>query len=232
MGSHFTLLQLIPGISSLPVHVGGAILVLGGIFTLAFLIRYSLASEGDFLVYKKGLGMLSLSDLVAEGLYKFTKSILGEDAKKFYPLIGSIFLYVIFSNFLGLIPGMVPPTENMNTAFSIGLFVFVYYNFVGIRESGFAYFKHFLGPVWYIAWLLLPIELISHFVRPFSLALRLSGNMQGDHMVVSIMTSLSPAGLLLPIPFYILGTLVSIIQAFVFSLLTMLYIKMAKMTHH
>lgn len=232
MEAHFTLLHHIPGLSSLPVHTAGAVLVLGILTVLALISRYSMVSQGDILIPKKNIGILSLSDIVAEALYKFTESVLDEDAKKFYPLIGSIFLYIIFSNFLGLIPGMLPPTDNMNTTFAIGLFVFVYYNYIGIKEGGLAYLKHFMGPVWYIAWLLLPIELISHAVRPFSLGLRLSGNMQGDHMVVSIMTDLSPAGLILPIPFYALGIIVCSIQAFVFSLLTMLYIKMAKITHH
>ena len=232
MESHFTLLHHIPGLATLPVHTAGALLVVGILTVLALLSRYSLSTQENVLIPGQSIGLLSLSDIIAEALYKFTESILGEDAKKFYPLIGSIFLYIIFSNFLGLIPGMLPPTDNMNTAFAVGIFVFVYYNFVGIKEGGLAYLKHFMGPVWYIAWLLLPIELISHAVRPFSLGLRLSGNMQGDHMVVSIMTDLSPAGLILPIPFYILGVIVCTLQAFVFSLLTMLYIKMAKITHH
>lgn len=216
----------------MPVHVAGAITVASTLVVATGIARLKLASAGMSLVPSPKFSYLNLFEMIAEGLFKLTQIILGDHARKYFPLTGALFIYIFVSNISGLIPGMLPPTDNMNTTLACGIFVFVYYNYVGFREAGFAYLKHFLGPVKFIAPLMLLIELVSHFVRPLSLGLRLSGNMQGDHMVLSVMTSLAPAGLLLPLPFYVLGTIICFIQAFVFTLLTMVYISMAEESAH
>ena len=118
----------------------------------------------------------------------------------------------------------------MNTAFAIGIFIFFTYNFLGIKENGLAYLKHFLGPMLLLAPLMLPLEIISHVVRPMSLGLRLSGNMTGDHTVLGIFLDLVPY--VVPVIFYGLGTFVSFVQAFVFTLLSMIYIAMATAHDH
>ena len=237
MDHHFSWYHFVPGLSQLPVHVAGAIVVATLLIAATAIARFSLSGLKDAVIPAPKINFLNLWEMIAEGLYKFTKSILGEDAKKYLPLSGTIFLYVLFSNFIGYTPpGFAPPTDNMNTALAIGLFVFVYYNWVGIKASGWSYLKHFCGPIWWMGPFLLCVELISHMVRPFSLGLRLSGNMTGDHMVLSVMTGLAESmgigGFILPIPFYILGTLICFIQAFVFTLLTMVYIAMARDTAH
>jgi F-type H+-transporting ATPase subunit a len=131
---------------------------------------------------------------------------------------------------LGLIPGFSPATDNFNTTLALGIFVFLYYNYQGIKEQGlWGHIKHFMGPVWYLAILIFPIELISHAVRPLSLGLRLQGNMKGDHLVLSIFSGLVPY--LVPIPFYVIGLFVCFMQAFVFTLLTMVYISLSTATH-
>ncbi len=145
-------------------------------------------------------------------------------------MVSIIFLYIFISNFIGLIPGFLPPTDNINTTLALGVFIFIYYNYQGIRAQGLiGHLKHFMGPVWYLAFLMLPIELISHAVRPVSLALRLRGNMFGDHLVLSIFSGLVPY--VVPIIFMVLGLFVCFIQSFVFSLLSMVYISLAT-AHH
>ncbi len=173
----------------------------------------------------------NIIEALGEFLYGLCKSVLGEkDAQKHYTTIGSIFILIFFSNLIGLIPGFLPPTDNINTTLALGAFVFLYYNYHGIRTQGVVgHIKHFLGPVWYLAFLIFPIELISHAVRPVSLALRLRGNMFGDHLVLGIFSDLVPW--IVPIPFMVLGLFVCFIQAFVFTLLTMVYISLAT-AHH
>ena len=166
-----------------------------------------------------------------EFIYNLCRNTMGEkEAKQYFPVIGMLFLFIFFSNVIGLVPGFLPPTDNINTTLALGVFVFIYYNVVGIKEMGLVgHIKHFMGPVWYLAFLILPIEIISHAVRPLSLALRLRGNMFGDHLVLSIFSGLLPY--IVPIIFLVLGLFVCFIQAFVFTLLTMVYISLAT-AHH
>ena len=121
---------------------------------------------------------------------------------------------------------MTPATDNINTTFAMGIFSFVVYNIYGIKEHGLAYVKHFLGPLLLLAPLMLIIELISHVVRPVSLGLRLQGNMMGDHTVLGIFLDLLPyTGV--PVLFYMLGLFVCFMQAFVFTMLSMIYVSIA-----
>ena len=109
-------------------------------------------------------------------------------------------------------------------------FVFFYYNYAGLREHGLGYLKHFLGPVWYLAWLFLPIELISHAFRPLTLGLRLWGNIMGDHLVLNVFSGMLPIGV--PVVFMGLGFFVGFLQSFVFSLLTLIYLSLATSHDH
>ena len=229
-GAHFNWFSYVPVLSGLPPHIAGAILVSVLLALFALAARMSLARHKDYLVPPDRLSFLNFSDMIAEGLYGMTKSVLGHDAYKYFPIMGSIFLYVLVSNIIGLFPGMEPPSANINTNLAIGAFVFLYYNYQGLKASGISYLKHFLGPVWYLAWLLLPVEIISHVARPFTLALRLKGNMVGDHTVLATFTDLVPYGL--PIPFYFLGLMVCVIQAYIFVMLTMVYVSLAKESDH
>ena len=171
-------------------------------------------------------------EILAESLYNLTESVIGHhDTPTYFPVIGTLFVFIFFSNLLGLIPGIIPPTENLNTTLGLGVFVFVYYNMAGVRANGLmAYFKHFLGPVMWLAPLMLVIELASHIFRPLSLALRLRGNIMGDHVVLHVFSGLVPY--LLPVVFYGLGVFVAFIQAFVFCLMTMVYISLSTAHDH
>lgn len=180
-------------------------------------------------------GKLSLSHLmevVVGALDRFLSGIIhhGLGYRPFFPLLGTYALFIVTMNLMGLIPGFNPPTDQFNVTILFGLIIFVTTHVIGFRVSGFHYLKQFVGPMWAIAWLMIPIELISHMVRPLSLAIRLFGNMTGDHKVVMVFTSI--CAVLLPVPFMGLGVLVSILQAFVFVLLSAIYFESAMTEHH
>jgi F-type H+-transporting ATPase subunit a len=168
----------------------------------------------------------SAFEMLAESLYGFVEGAMGEaSAARFYPLIGSLFVFILFANMFALIPGFSAPTDTLKTNVGIAIMVFLLTHIYGVKEHGAAYFKHFLGPVPALIPLMLPIELISHLVRPVSLSLRLMGNMLADHKVVMSFFALVP--ILVPLPFLLLGALVCFIQALVFCTLAMVYISMA-----
>lgn len=227
---HFSWFHYVPGLNHLPSHVAAALVVTAILMVFSVLARLSLARQKDYLVPGEKMSLLNFSDIVSENLYKLTQSTLGHDASIYFPIVGALFLFIFINNLLGLIPGFSPATDNVNTTLACGVFVFLYYNYRGFKAGGLNYLKHFLGPVWYMAWLLLPIELISHTVRPFTLALRLKGNMSGDHTVLSSFTDMAPY--LVPVPVYFLGLLVCFLQAFIFVMLTMVYVSMARDSDH
>ncbi|MFN8369976.1 MAG: F0F1 ATP synthase subunit A [Bacteriovoracaceae bacterium] len=207
------------------VFVGILIILFGLIY------RFKSSLVENAFIPDKGITFKNITEAFGEFIYNLCRSTLGEkEAPRYFGMVSIIFLYIFLSNFIGLIPGFLPPTDNINTTLALGLFVFVYYNYHGIRAQGLVgHLKHFCGPVWYLAFLMLPIELISHAVRPVSLGLRLRGNMFGDHLVLSIFSGLVPY--VVPIIFMVLGLFVCFIQSFVFSLLSMVYISLATATH-
>ncbi len=167
-----------------------------------------------------------LTELSISGLESFNAGIINHPiAKRLFCFYAPLAGFILLSNLLGLIPGFEPPTQEFNMNFTLAICVFILTHIIGIRAHGFSYIKQFLGPVWWLAWLMFPIELVSHLVRPISLALRLLGNMRGDHMVASVFFGMFP--LLLPLPFIGLGLFVAMLQTFVFLLLSLVYIQMA-----
>jgi F-type H+-transporting ATPase subunit a len=143
----------------------------------------------------------------------------------FFGFLAAIFLFVLTCNLTGLIPGFPPPTVSMDTNLGMGFIVFLVYNYAGFKEHGMAYLKHFAGPVIYIAPLFFCIELVSHASRPLSLSLRLVGNIYGDHTLLGIFTGLSY--IVFPALLMFFGLLVAVVQSFVFTLLSGIYISMA-----
>ena len=172
--------------------------------------------------------------------------IIGKQGRKYVPFFCTFFFFILLSNLLGLVPGFAPPTGNLNTTLGLALVSFVGYNVIGGREQGLDYLKHFFGPltslpgksvitkIAFLPVLLISVlfffilEAFSHGFRPVSLSLRLFGNMMGDHQVIEAFINLTK--LVVPVAFYLLGTLVSVIQAFVFTLLSMIYVALA-MSH-
>ncbi|MFO8047693.1 MAG: F0F1 ATP synthase subunit A [Desulfosudaceae bacterium] len=161
-------------------------------------------------------------EIVIAGIEDFMISITGEEGRWFFPLAATIAIYVFFSNLMGLVPGFFPPTADINTPLSCALVVFVFTHFVGIKYHGAKYVKHFLGPAWWLAWLIMPIEIIGHLARVLSLTFRLFGNMMGHELVLMILFMLAGA-FLAPLPIMALGILVCFIQAFIFFILSVMY---------
>ncbi|HEY0190346.1 MAG TPA: F0F1 ATP synthase subunit A [Kofleriaceae bacterium] len=191
---------------------------------LAFFRGTQSADKG--LVPPRRMNLRNFFEYQAESVYGMVEGAMGEEnAPRFYPLIGALWIFILFSNLIGLIPGFVAPTDTIKTNLGLALLVFVLTHVYGVKEHGLSYFKHFLGPSPALIPLMLPIELISHVARPLSLTVRLMGNMMADHKVVMSFFALVP--LLVPLPFLLLGLLVCMIQALVFCTLAMVYIGMA-----
>ncbi len=149
--------------------------------------------------------------------------IIGEPGKKFLPMIGTVGLFIFCCNLLGLVPGFMSPTSKLNVTLGCALTVFVYYHWQGIKAQGLLkYLKHFAGPIPLLAPLMFPIELISHFSRPLSLSVRLFGNIFAEELLIVVIASILP--FLLPLPFMVVAIFTGAIQAFVFVLLTCIYV--------
>ena len=226
----FTWYGLIPGISHVPHWILGSLLVFLIILLFSLLFHWQIQKRHSLLIPDAGFSIISFFDVVVEKLLNLAETMLGRQAGRFFPLIGSLFIYIFLSNLLGLIPGFLPPTDNLNTNVACALTVFVFYNYQGFKTHGAGYVKHFMGPVIWLAPIMIVIELISHLVRPMSLSVRLFGNINGDHLVLGLFSGLVPIGV--PIIFLFLGLFISFIEAFVFTLLSMVYISLATSGEH
>jgi len=167
---------------------------------------------------------------IAEMVHEFTGSmgdqIIGHGYEKYQAYVTCIFLFVLCNNLIGLIPGVPAPTTSPSVPLGLAVPTFLYYNYQGFRAQGLiGYLKHFCGPIWWMAWLLLPIELVSHFARVLSLTIRLYANMFASDMLTLGFFSLIPIGV--PSIFLGLHVFVSVIQAFIFMLLSMIYLSLA-----
>ncbi len=161
-------------------------------------------------------------EVVVEGLLGMVDENIGKEGRKYMPLVGGLAFFIFLSNLLGMLPTFSAATGNFNTTIACAVIVFVYYNFEGLKEHGMAYIKHFMGPMLWLAPLMFPIEIIGHLARPFSLGIRLFGNISGEHIVTAVFYSLIP--LLLPVPLMAFGLFAAFLQTFVFIMLTQVYI--------
>jgi F-type H+-transporting ATPase subunit a len=168
-------------------------------------------------------GLQNVMEVLIGGLEDFTVATVGENGRKIFPLLCGIFLFILAQNLLGLLPFCDAPTANINTNAAMALFVFAYYNYVGLRSWGPRYIKHFMGPMPVLAPLMLPIEVVSHCARPLSLTLRLFGNIRGEEIVLLLFFSMAP--LVSTLPSYFLFLLAKCLQAFIFYMLTMIYLQ-------
>jgi len=164
----------------------------------------------------------NIMEVIIGGLDSLLTDTMGHEGRKFFPLIATLGLYILTSNLLGLIPGFESPTANLNTTVSMAVVVFVMTHIVGVKVHGVKYFKQFMGPVWWLTPLMMPIEIISHLSRPLSLSVRLFGNIMGEDIVLAVVLLLVP--LLVPLPVFVLMIFTSCIQTLVFMLLAMMYI--------
>jgi len=174
----------------------------------------------------------SVAELLVGGIKGLVEETMGHHGSKYFPLIATFGIYILISNLLGLIPGFLPPTSNLNTTAGLAIIVFFATHIIGIKEHGIKYLKHFIGPIEglpiilmiIMAPLMIFVETISHLVRPVSLSLRLFGNIMGHELVVGVLLMLMPLAYPLLALSTALGVLVVFIQAFIFSLLSMMYI--------
>ena len=225
---------MIPGVDHSTTHVATAAIVTGGLIAFSLAGRYALGSGEKAIIPAGKVSVKAIFEGLTELMVGLTEMVLGKGNEKFVPLFASIFTFILINNLVGLLPGMTPATDNFNTTFAIGIFSFILYNFIGIRSRGFRYIEDFTGhlPLKFfpIIPLMFAIEVFSHLFRPVSLGLRLAGNMTGDHAVIGVFLEMIPAPFvyIVPVAFYALGLLVCLIQAFVFTLLSMTYVMMAQ----
>ncbi|MBV2169927.1 MAG: F0F1 ATP synthase subunit A [Bdellovibrio sp.] len=222
----FNWTQLIPGVGHEYAHVATLGLATASVFAIGAAARTSLGTGETAILPASKFSLRGIMEMLTEMMSGLADMVIGEHGKHYVPFFTSVFFFILFNNLIGMIPGMTPATENINTTFGFGVLMFLFYNFQGVKENGIvAYLKHFMGPVIFLAPLMFVIEIVSHMVRPFSLGLRLANVMMGDHTVLSVFLDLVPIGV--PIPFYIMGLFVCFVQAFVFTLLSMVYVAFA-----
>ena len=226
----FTWVHQIPGLALLEPHTATASLVMIGLLLFALRARQQLAATTDPTVPDEGFSAKNVAEVITEFISNLAESVIGHEGPQYVPFFASLFVFILFSNLLGLLPGFSPPTDNFNVTLALGVIAFVTYNFYGVRAHGAAYLKQFVGPLLLLAPLMIVVEIFSHLFRPASLAIRLYGNMFADHLLLGIFTDLTK--LLIPVVFYVLGTFVSLVQALVFTLLTMVYVGLAISHEH
>lgn len=199
------------------------VLVLGFLLILFLLVRSQLSVEKP--------GALQH---VFEGLHGFvqgqSEEVIGHHSEGFIPFLMVLMFFILISNFLGLIPGFESPTASPVVPLGCALCAFVYYQVQGFKKHGIGYLKQFMGPMWWLAWLMIPIEIISHLARVMSLTIRLYANMFAGDMVTLVFLSLVPIGI--PVIFLGLHIGVALLQAYIFVLLTMVYLAGAVSEEH
>ncbi len=212
-------------------HVFAAFFVLLLLIAFALITNARIKNVDEALIPEDKFTIATFAELLVGATYGQLVEMMGPKAARFFlPLIGTCAFFILFSNGLGLVPGFLPATDKLNTTLACASVIFFTTHIFGVKEHGLAYFKHFFGPIlkWYalpLMMLMLVIEVISHLVRPLSLAIRLMANMVADHMVLTVFIGLVP--FFVPVPMYVLGTIVVTVQTLVFCLLSTVYISMA-----
>ncbi len=187
------------------------------------------------IVFTRGLKLIPVKgqnffEAIIQGMINFMEGVMGPEGPRYFPLIGTLGFFIFISNLGGLVPGFMSPTSNLNTTAACAIVVFITYHAIGFRKHGLGYIKQFTGPIPALAPLMLPLELIGHLARPLSLSVRLFGNIKGEDLVLLILAFLVPY--FVPVPMMLLAIFTSLIQAFVFVLLSMIYIAGALQEAH
>jgi F-type H+-transporting ATPase subunit a len=200
------------------------------LLVMALLLLFFLAVRFSLNVEKPG-PIQQVAEMIHGFVTDQAESIIGHGAQRYVMFCTTILLFVLACNLLGMIPGFLAPSSVPTVPLGVALLAFIYYNFYGLREQGVVgYFKHFLGPVWWISPMMLPIEIISHLARLLSLTVRLFANMFAGEMVTLVFFSLVPIGI--PLIFMALHLGVAVIQAYIFMLLTLIYVSQAVAHEH
>jgi len=211
------------------LRVSSYVTTMWGIMLVIFIISYFATRN----LKKVPSGAQNAMEAIIQTLMDFFSGFMGEKhAKQYLPLLATFFLFILFSNYSGILPmsghlpGLAAPTSTLSVTAGFALVVFFCTHFFGIKEKGLGYFKHFLQPVAF----LLPLMIVEEFVRPLSLSLRLYGNIFGEEMVTSQIFNLVPLGV--PVIMQCMGLLMGLVQAFVFTLLAAVYWGSATADHH
>lgn len=219
-------------------HVAAAIFVVVLLVAGAFLAYGAVKKAAGNPLPDGKLTIRAIFEFAVESLDNLVHDIMGHHGRHFTPLFGTMFIFIFVSNLIGTIPGFLPPTSNVNTNIAIALVVFMLTHYYGFKEHGAGYLKHFMGPIIFLAPLMIAIELVSHVVRPLSLTIRLYGNISGDHIVLGIFSNIwhtlgiNIPEVGIPVIFLMLGIFISFVQAFVFTLLSMVYVSGAMAHDH
>ena len=199
------------------------------LLVFVFLLAYFIVINATLSVEKPAAAQ-HLAEITHEFVSEQGESIIGHGSERFTSYLTALFLFILLSNLLGLIPGLESPTANAVVPLGFALVTFIYYHYHGVRSNGFSYYKQFVGPVWWLSWLLLPIEIISHLARVLSLTVRLYANMFAGDLVTLAFFSLVPIGI--PLVFLGLHVFVASVQAYVFFLLAAIYLSLAVAHDH
>jgi F-type H+-transporting ATPase subunit a len=222
LGVHFD-----PARPVIPNYLVMVMLIVAGVAALSLVVRSRLSVEnpGRLQIVLED-GLIALRDMMQQWI--------GPKGPRYLPLVATLFVFILLSNYLGLVPGFMAPTSNLNVTLGCALTIWVYYHFQGIQEQGIVnYAKHFMVPPgahWALGFIYFPIEIISHLARVMSLSLRLFGNIFGEELVILIFFSLVP--FLLPLPMMFLALITGGLQAFIFALLSIIYLQGAVAVEH
>jgi F-type H+-transporting ATPase subunit a len=211
---------------SLPMAVSTLVACIGLLLLLGVAVHRGLA-HADGIVPEPRLTLRNALEIMLEGVTSLMKDVIGHDWPRWLPLLGTLGLFILVSNLMGLVPFLNNPTSYIETNLAWALISFGTYHYAGVRHHGAAYVKHFfVGPPW--LWpLMFVVEVIGHFARVFSLTIRLTANMFADHTLVALFLSMPIVSLFVPWLFVGLGVFVAFLQAFIFVFLTMIYIGLA-----
>jgi len=217
-------IHLSPGHHAVPDHIVMILLIALGLTIFSWWLRGRLSVENPS-------GIQHLVEVAFSVVRNLMREVIGKESGRFVPIIGTLALYILTGNLLGLIPGFLSPTSNYNITAGCAICVFIYYNYQGFRKQGFlGYLKHFAGPVWWLAPFLFVVELISHLARPVSLSIRLFGNIFAEELIIKSLNDIFP--FLASILVMFLALFAGTIQSFIFILLTMVYISGAVEESH
>jgi F-type H+-transporting ATPase subunit a len=203
-----------------PEHLVPDHVVMSLIVAVGLILFFTFASRNPQRVPTR---LQNVLELIIQFFQSLLTELVGKEGQKYLPMIATLGLFILSCNLLGLAPGFMSPTSKINVTAGCALAIFVYYHWQGIKSQGFfKYLKHFMGPIPLLAPLMFPIEIISHFSRPLSLSMRLFGNIFAEELLILIMASILP--FLLPLPFMLIAIITAIVQAYVFVLLSCIYI--------
>ncbi len=216
----------------------GALLIVAGLG-----VRKKLAVANAGVLPDEGLSIRNICEVIIEWLSGMAKDRMGDEWRRYFPLVGTMFFFILVSNLMGLIPGFDGSTSDANTTWAWAIISWAFYTYVGVKKHGIRYLVKFMGPSFFekqigghtvhfrlLMPLFMPLEMVLDLARMLTLAVRLLANMFADHTGIAVWLSLVPLGV--PAIFMGLGVVISVLQAFVFSLLTMIYIGLALQEPH